>query len=80
MYERSGEPCAVKACAAERAAESLTRVRRGSEELSLGHPIDLKAKAVGEKSMSEKRESLEDAEGVVLQGPCDMAKAKLPEP
>src|SRR5262245_49236537 len=25
------EPCAVKMCAAERAAESLTRVRRGSE-------------------------------------------------
>ena len=74
------EPDAGKLCAAERAAESLTRVRRGSEELPLGHPIDLKAKAVGEKSMSEKRESLEDAEGVVLQGPCDMAKAKLPEP
>ena len=30
--------------------------------------------------MSEKRESLEDAEGAVLQGPCDMAKAGLPEP
>jgi hypothetical protein len=30
--------------------------------------------------MSEKRESLEDAEGDVLQGPCDMAKAELPEP
>ncbi len=30
--------------------------------------------------MSEKRESLEDAEGVVPQGPCDMAKAGLPEP
>jgi len=30
--------------------------------------------------MSEKREPLEDAEGVVLLGPCDMAKAKLPEP
>jgi hypothetical protein len=29
--------------------------------------------------MSEKRESLEDAEDDVLQGPCDMAKAKLPE-
>jgi len=29
--------------------------------------------------MSEKRESLEDAEGVVLQGPCDMVKAELPE-
>jgi len=32
----------------------------------LGHPIDLKAKARGEKSMSEKRGSLEDAEGAVL--------------
>jgi hypothetical protein len=30
--------------------------------------------------MLEKRESLEDAEGDVLQGPCDMAKAGLPEP
>ena len=29
--------------------------------------------------MSEKRETLEDAEGGVLQGSCDMAKAKLPE-
>ena len=29
--------------------------------------------------MSEKRETLEDAEGVVLQDPCDMAKAGLPE-
>jgi hypothetical protein len=45
----------------------------------LGHPIDLKAKAGGEKSMSEKRESLEDAEGVVPQDPRDRAKAALPE-
>ena len=45
----------------------------------LGHPIDLKAKAGGEKSMSEKRETLEDAEGAVLQDPRDMAKAALPE-
>ena len=45
----------------------------------LGHPIDLKAKAGGEKSMSEKRGSLEDAEGAVLQDPRDRAKAVLPE-
>jgi hypothetical protein len=45
----------------------------------LGHPIDLKAKAGGEKSMSEKRRSLEDAEGAVLQDPRDRAKAALPE-
>ena len=45
----------------------------------LGHPIDLKAKAGGEKSMSEKRGSLEGAEGAVPQGPRDRAKAGLPE-
>ena len=45
----------------------------------LGHPIDLKAKAGGEKSMSEKREPLEDAEGVVPRDPRDRAKAALPE-
>jgi hypothetical protein len=47
--------------------------------LLLGHPIDLKAKAGGERSMSEKRGTLEDAEGVVLQDPRDKAKAALPE-
>ena len=46
----------------------------------LGHPIDLKAKAGGERSMSEKRSSLEGAEGAVLQDPRDRAKAGLPEP
>ena len=45
----------------------------------LGHPIDLKAKAGGEKSMLEKRESLEDAEDAVPQDPRDRAKATLPE-
>ena len=45
----------------------------------LGHPIDRKAKAGGEKSMSEKRGPLEDAEGAVPQDPRDRAKAGLPE-
>jgi hypothetical protein len=45
----------------------------------LGHPIDLMAKAGGEKSMSEKRGSLGDAEGAVPQDPRDRAKAALPE-
>jgi hypothetical protein len=45
----------------------------------LGHPIDLMAKAGGEKSMSEKRGSLEDAEGAVPQDPRERAKAALPE-
>ena len=45
----------------------------------LGHPTDLMAKAGGEKSMSEKRGTLEDAEGAVSQDPRDKAKAALPE-
>ena len=45
----------------------------------LGHPIDLKAKAGGDKSLSEKREPLEDAEGAVPQDPRDRVKAALPE-
>ena len=45
----------------------------------LGHPINLKAKAGGEKSMSEKRGPLEGAEGVVPRDPRDRAKAGLPE-
>ena len=45
----------------------------------LGHPIDLKAKAGGEKSMSEKRGSLGDAQGAAPQDPRDRAKAELPE-
>ena len=45
----------------------------------LGHPIHLKAKAGGEKSMSEKRGSLEGAEGAVPRDPRDKAKAALPE-
>jgi hypothetical protein len=45
----------------------------------LGHRVYLKAKAGGEKSMPEKREALEDAEGTVPQGPRDTVKARLPE-
>ena len=45
----------------------------------LGHPIDLKAKARGEKSMPEKQGMSEDAEDMVLQDPRDKAKAILPE-
>ena len=46
----------------------------------LGHPIDLKTKAGREKSMSEKRETMEDAEGVVPQDPRERAKAASPKP
>jgi hypothetical protein len=45
----------------------------------LGHPIDLKAKAGAEKSISEKRGSLEDAEGAAPQDPRERAKAGLLE-
>ena len=44
----------------------------------LGHLVNLKAKAGGDNSMPEKRETLEDAEGAVPQDPCDRAKAGLP--
>ena len=46
----------------------------------LGHRVNLKAKAGGEKSMPEKRGPLEDAKGAAPQGPHDRAKAGLPEP
>ena len=44
----------------------------------LGHLVYLKAKAGGDNSMPEKRETLEDAEGAVPQDPCDRARAGLP--
>jgi len=56
---------------------------RSQEELGgtfLGHRVHLKAKAGGEKSMPEKRGTLEDAKGAAPQGPRDRAKAGLPEP
>ena len=49
-------------------------------EKPLGHPIYLKAKAGGDKSMPEKQGVVEDAYDTALQGPCDRAKARLPEP
>ena len=45
----------------------------------LGHRVYLKAKAGGEKSMPEKRESSEGVYDAVLQGPRDTVKAILPE-
>ena len=49
-------------------------------EKPLGHPIYLKAKAGGDKSMPEKQGVVEDAYAVARQGPRDKAKATLPEP
>jgi hypothetical protein len=45
----------------------------------LGHPTNLKAKARGENSLLEKRETFEGIYDVVLQDPRDMVKAELPE-
>ena len=45
----------------------------------LGHLVHLKAKAGGEKSTPETRESPEGAYDAVPQGPRDKAKARLPE-
>ena len=56
---------------------------RSQEELGgtfLGHRVHPTAKARGEKSMPEKRGTLEDAKGAAPQGPRDRAKAGLPEP
>src|SRR3954454_25139036 len=46
----------------------------------LGHLVDLKAKVGGEKSMPEKRETLEGLEGAVPQDRRERAKGALPEP
>jgi len=46
----------------------------------LGHPIYLKAKTGGEKSMWEKQGALEGVYRVALQDPYDRVKAGLPEP
>src|SRR5262249_42882670 len=56
------------------------RSQEGLGGKSLGHRVNLKAKAGGDKSMPEKRGPLEDAKGAAPQGPRDRAKAGLPEP
>ena len=56
------------------------RSQEGLGGTSLGHRVYLRAKAGGEKSMPEKRESPEGAYGAVPRGPRDKAKATPPEP
>jgi hypothetical protein len=51
-------PTLLKVCAAERGVESSTESREIGG-IFLGHPIHLKAKARGEKSMSEKQRTWE---------------------
>jgi len=66
-------------CAPRDAVLNSWRSQEKFGGILLGHPIYLKAKVGGEKSMSEKRKTLEDAYGAVPQGPHDMVKARLPE-
>jgi hypothetical protein len=65
----------VKVCAAGRGAESLTQSgearRKASGSSDSPHGANL-----GDNSMSEKQGPLEDAEGIALQDPRDMAKAR----
>ena len=68
-----------KLCAAGRGAESLTE-SRGVRRETPGSSTHLKAKAGGDKSLSEKREAREGVYRVVLRDPCDKVRAALPEP
>src|SRR5262249_2965996 len=78
-WTKGGEPDAVKACAAGRGAESLTQ-SRGVRRETPGSSTYLRAKAGGDKSMSEKQGTWEGVYDVALRDPCDMVKATLPEP
>ena len=69
----------LEVCAAERVAESLAQPG-GTRRNVPGSSTYLKPKGVGNKSMLEKREWLEDAESLVPRDSCDKAKATLPEP
>jgi hypothetical protein len=68
----------VKVCAAGRGAESLTQ--SGEARRNASGSSDLpEGESLGDKSLSEKQGTLEDAEGIALQDPRDTAKARLPE-
>jgi hypothetical protein len=73
------EPYEAKVCAAGRGAASLTQ-SRGVRRETPGSSTDLKAKAGGDKSLSEKREAREGVYRVVLRDPRDRVRAALPEP
>jgi len=75
-------PCPRAGCGKSAPRNVVLNPRLSREKLGgrfLGHRVDLKAKAGGEKSMPEKQEMLEGAEDMVLQDPRDRAKAGLPE-
>src|SRR5262245_57342027 len=63
-----------KLCAAGRSAASLTQ-SRGVRRETPGSSTHLTAKARGDKSLSQKRESWEGVYRVVLRDPCDTVRA-----
>jgi hypothetical protein len=73
------EPGEGKLCAAGRGAASLTQ-SRGVRRETPGSSTHLTAKARGDKSLSEKRESREGVYRGVLRDPCDKVRAGLPKP
>ena len=73
------EPGEGKLCAAGRGAASLTE-SRGVRRETPGSSTHLKAKAGGDKSLSEKREAREGVYRAVLRDPRDTVRAALPEP
>src|SRR5215468_11508879 len=68
-----------KLCAAGRGAASLTQ-SRGVRRETPGSSTYLKAKAGGDKSMSEKQGTWEGVYGVALRDPRDRVRAGLPKP
>ena len=68
-----------KLCAAGRGAASLTQ-SRGVRREAPGSSTHLTAKARGDKSLSEKRETREGVYRVVLRDPRDRVRAGLPKP
>src|SRR6516162_3098764 len=68
-----------KLCAACRGAASLTE-SRGVRRETPGSSTYLKAKAGGDKSLSEKQGTWEGVYGVALRDPRDRVRAVLPKP
>ena len=68
-----------KLCAAGRGAASLTE-SRGVRRETPGSSTHLKAKAGGDKSLSEKQGTWEGVYGVALRDPRDTVRAALPKP
>src|SRR6266478_5837466 len=73
------QPDEEKLCAVGRGAASLTQ-SRGVRRETPGSSTHLKAKARGDKSLSEKREILEGVYSVDPRDPRERVRAAWPEP